>query len=170
MAVRVEVIPQMGVIADGKTIRLESTKADVAQTLGEAENVRWNSLYYFSSELRIDFNEEDQVEFIELLGGPEGKLQPVVFGMEVFQSDPETVYELLKEKNGADFLDAEKGYCYAFKKLSVGLYRESVPENVAEMIEEAKADGNPLSEEDIAYEKRRTQWASIGVGVENYYR
>ena len=75
----------------------------------------------------------------------------------------------MKKKKRRDFLDTEKGYSYAFKKLSVGLYRESVPQNVPEMIEEAEADGNPLSEEDIEYEKRRTHWATVGIGVENYY-
>lgn len=170
MAHKVEVIPQVGVILDGKTICLGSTRADVEQMLGSGEAIRWNSLYHFDSELRVDFDEEDRVEFIELLGGPDGKLQPVVFGLEAFQADPEAVVELLKEKNGADFLDTEKGYSYGFQKLSVGLYRESIPDNVPEMIEEAEADGNPLSEEDIEYEKRRTHWATIGVGVENYYQ
>lgn len=30
--------------------------------------------------------------------------------------------------------------------------------------------GEPMGEEDIAYETRRTHWAAIGVGVENYYQ
>ena len=169
MGYTVELIPGVGAVLDGKTIRLGDAKADVEQTLGEGENVRWNSLYYFASELRVDFDEEGHVEFIELLGGPDGMLQPVIFGVEAFREPPEAVAELLKEKNGGDFLDTEKGYSYAFKKLSVGLYRESIPENVAEMIEEAEADGHPLSEEDVEYEKRRTHWAAIGVGIEGYY-
>ena len=169
MGYTVELIPGVGVVLDGKTIRLEDARADVEQTLGEGENVRWNSLYYFASELRVDFDGEGRVEFIELLGGPDGALQPVIFGTEAFREPPEAVVELLKEKNGGDFLDTEKGYSYAFKKISVGLYRESIPENVSEMIEEAEADGHPLREEDIEYEKRRTHWATIGVGVENYY-
>ena len=169
MEYTVELIPGVGAVLDGKTVRLGDTRADVEQTLGEGENVRWNSLYYFGSELRIDFDGEGRVEFIELLGGPEGALQPVIFGLEAFRAEPETVVELLKEKNGGEFVDTEKGYSYAFKKLSVGLYRESIPKNVTEMIEEAEADGHPLSAEDIEYEKRRTHWATIGVGAEGYY-
>lgn len=165
----VELIPSVGVILDGKTIRLGDARADVEQTLGAPDHTKWNALYYFANELRVDFDEEGHVEFIELLGGPDGKLQPVIFGLPAFQAEPETLVELLKEKNGGDFLDNERGYSYAFKKLSVGLYRESIPENVAEMIEEASADGHPLSGEDIEYEKRRTHWATIGVGVEGYY-
>ena len=52
----------------------------------------------------------------------------------------------------------------------MGLYRESVPENVQEMIEEARADDHPLDEDEIAYETRRTHWATIGVGVKDYYK
>lgn len=101
------------------------------------EEPRW---YYFGNELRIDFDNSGRVAFIELLGGPDGVLQPVIFGLPAFQEPPEAVVERLKEKNGGGFLDIEKGYSYTFKKLSVGLYRESVPENVQEMIEEAQAD------------------------------
>ena len=167
MADQVELIPGVGAVLEGKAVRLGDTRADVEQALGEGDHVRWNSLYYFNNELRVDFNGDGRVEFIELLGGPDGKLQPVIFGVEAFREPPEVVLALLKEKNGADFLDNEKGYCYTFKKLSVGLYRESVPENVAELMEEA--DGHPLSEEYIEYEKRRTHWATIGVGAEGYY-
>lgn len=170
MAQNVEVIPQAGVIVDGRIVRLESTKADVMQALGSAEADRWNSLYYFNNELRVDFDQEGRVEFIELLGGPEGQLQPVIFGVGAFQADPEVVAALLKEKNGWDVIDGEKGHCLQFLKLSVGLFRESVPENVAGIIEEAEADGHPLSEEEIGDEKRRTHWAAIGVGVEGYYK
>lgn len=45
MAQKVEVIPQVGVILEGKTICLGSTRADVEQTLGSGEAIRWNSLY-----------------------------------------------------------------------------------------------------------------------------
>lgn len=165
----VEMIPLVGVIADGKTVRLGDTRADVEQTLENPSHTQWNSLYYFANELRIDFDEEGRAEFIELLGGPDGALQPVIFGVAAFQAEPETLVELLKKKNGGEFVDTEKGYSYAFKKLSVGLYRESIPANVAEMMEEAEADGHPLNEADIEYEKRRTHWATIGVGVEGYY-
>lgn len=169
MEYTVELIPGVGVVLDGKTVRLGDTRADVEQTLSAPSHTHWNALYYFANELRVDFDEEGRVEFIELLGGPDGKLQPVVFGLEAFQTEPETVAELLKGKNGDDFVDSESGYSYAFKKLSVGLYRESVLDNVTEMIEEASAGGHPLSAEDIAYEKRRTHWATIGVGAEGYY-
>ena len=166
---KVELIPLEGIALDGKAIRLGGTKADVTQALGSAGTVRQNSLYYFSNELRVDFDGKGRVEFIELLGGPDGALQPVIFDVGAFQADPGTVAALLKERNGGDMTDGENGHCLQFWKLSVGLYRESVPEDVAGMIEEAAANGHPLGEEEIEDEKRRTHWAAIGVGAEGYY-
>ena len=170
MECKVEMIPQMGIVLDGKTIRLGDTKADVERLLGEPDSVHKNSLYYFRSELHIVLDGAGRVEFIELMGGPDGKLQPVIFGLEAFREEPGAVARLLAEKNGPDIDDTERGYSFAFKKLSVGLYRQNTPENVEDMIEEAEDEGEPMDKEDIAYEMRRTHWATIGVGVENYYQ
>lgn len=166
----VELIPLVGIDLDGKTIRLGEERTKIQLVLGQPECVHKNSLYYFRNKLRIDFDRQGQAAFIELLGGPDGALQPVIFGMAAFQAEPEAVVERLKERNGSDILDTENGYSYAFQSLGVGLYRESVPENVQEMIEEAQADGHPLSAEDIEYETRRTHWATIGVGTKDYYQ
>ena len=55
--------------------------------------------------------------------------------------------------------------------ISVGVYRESRPEDVQEMIESAKEDGEPMDVEEIEYEMRNaTHWDTIGIGVKNYYR
>ena len=96
---KVELIPLEGIALDGKAIRLGGTKADVTQALGSAGTVRQNSLYYFSNELRVDFDGKGRVEFIGLLGGPDGALQPVIFDVGAFQADPETVAALLKERS-----------------------------------------------------------------------
>lgn len=170
MAYQVEVLPQTGIIVGGRTIRLGDTRADVERMLGEPGSVIENSLYYFQSELHIVLDKTNRVEFIDVQGGPDGTLQAVLDGVEVFQADPDAVYELLKGKNAGGAEENENGYSYRFLDLSVGLFRESIPKNVDEMIEEARADGHPLSIEDIEYEKRRTHWAAIGVGVKDYYR
>lgn len=39
------------------------------------------------------------------------------------------------------------------------------------MIGEAEDDGEPMDDEEVAYEMRKADhWATIGIGVENYYR
>lgn len=170
MEYNVEVRPLEGIVLDGQHIRLGAIREELGQIVGLPGAAQENAQYYFRNELRIDFDKRGRVEFIELLGGPDGALQPVIDGVAVFLAKPELVTALLREKNGGEPLDNEKGYSYTFLNLSVGLYRENVPENVDEMIEQAKADGHPLSEEDIEHEKRRTHWATIGVGAAGYYR
>ena len=55
--------------------------------------------------------------------------------------------------------------------ISVGLYREIRPQDVLEMIEEMKAGGIPVEDnEDLEADKRRAEhWATIGFGVAGYY-
>lgn len=53
----------------------------------------------------------------------------------------------------------------------MGVYREAGPEDIAEMIEEMKADGIPTEDnEDLAADiKRANHWATIGIGGAGYY-
>ena len=45
--------------------------------------------------------------------------------------------------------DHENGYSYQFENISVGVYREAVPQEVEEMIEEAASFGHPMSDDEI---------------------
>lgn len=127
---------------------------------------RW---FYFRNELRLDFDGRGRVEFIELLGGPDGDLQPSIDGLEVFQAEPEAVYDLLKAKNSGPIDIGVNCYSCTFLNLETGIYRERVPEDVTEMIGEARAEGHPLTPEEIDYETGLTHWAAIGIGVKGYY-
>ena len=72
----------------------------------------------------------------------------------------------------------EDEVCYAFRDISVGVYRETTPEDVEEMIASMRAvKGNvtALVSGDIAAaveeERRRAgRWESIGIGGPDYYR
>lgn len=70
-----------------------------------------------------------------------------------------------------DIDDSENGYSLSFKNISIGLYRESTPESVNEMIEEMKNDGfNIENNEDIEIEEKKSlYWSSLGIGVIDYY-
>lgn len=160
-----------------KTIYLGMDKASVFETLGESESshTHYNSNnerhYYFDSELAIDFDEENKVEFIEFLAGIDGELQPMICGIYAFKEDADRVVEVLSEMNSGELDDSEGDYSYGFLEISVGIYRESIPQNVIEAIEEAKNEGEPLDDEEIQEEMRRaSHWDTIGIGVKNYYR
>lgn len=166
----IEMIPLYGIRADGAEIRLGSSPDEVKAALGEPYGTWENSLYYCNNELRIDFA-ENGAEFIEFLGGIDGELQPAIYGVPAFQTDADKLYEILAKENNGMIDDSEDGYSYGFCEISVGVYRESTPESVQEMIDDAKEDGEPLDEDEIAEETRRaSHWDTIGIGVKNYYK
>ena len=79
-------------ILDGKEIRLGEKKQAVISVLGEPEHIHENygggswRHYYFDSELALDFDQNDCLEFIEFLGGHYGKLKPYIYDISVFDA------------------------------------------------------------------------------------
>ena len=129
-----------------------------------------NRYYYLNNEMAIDYN-DNKVEFIEFLGGLDGMLKPTIYGISAFETQANDLFEVLKKQNNGMAGDHENGYSYQFENISVGVYREAVPQEVEEMIEEAASFGNPMSDDEIRYEmKRANHWATIGVGVAGYYQ
>lgn len=164
------IVPLDGVLIGDKRICLGEYAEDIKAVLGEPERVHKKSLYYFSSELRIDIGADGTAEFIEFLGGTDGTLQPTIYGVSAFGTDADELYGLLAEKNSGGVNDSENGYSYAFLNISVGVYRESIPSDIEEMIAEADSEGFPMSAEDIAEERKKAAfWATIGIGIGGYY-
>ena len=168
---KIKIIPLVGIVFDDMTIALYSSCEDVKNLLGEPYSTWDDSLYYFNNELRFDFDDDGKVEFIEFLGGIDGELQPVIYDVPAFQSKADILYNILREENRGDIDDSENEYSYGFLNISVGVYRPAVLEDVEDMIREANEDGAPMDEEEIKDEmKRADYWATIGIGVEGYYR
>lgn len=138
---RAILFPLDKVVLDDKEIKLGMTKNDVETVLGQGETYD-NSRYYYHDELAIDYSSNDNtVEFIELLGGPDGEIQPEIYGIKAFQVDANELEQVLCGHNGADVDDSEED-SRAYRKISVGIYREN-------------------------YEDR---WETIGLGVTDYYQ
>lgn len=167
----IEIIPLVGIRWNDITIDLSAPREEVENLLGEPYGVREYSLFYFNNELRIDFDKNSKVEFMEFLAGMDGKIQPTIYGVHAFQTEAGNLYRILSEKNHGDIDDSENGYSYRFLNISVGVFRPSIPEDVQEMIEEADKDGEPMETDEIEYEMRKANyWSAIGIGIENYYR
>lgn len=168
---KIKLIPLVGMEFSDATIALASSQKDVENLLGEPCSTRDHSLFYFNNELRFDLDDDGKIEFIEFLGGCDGELQPVIYGVSAFQSTADTLYNVLSEENQGEIDDSEAGYSYGFLNISVGIYRPSIPEDVEDMIAEATADGKPMDEAEIEDEmKKANYWATIGIGVRDYYR
>ena len=161
-----ELRPLVGIEINGAEIKLGASEGDVRAVLGEPHSKGKNSLYFYKNELRFDFD-NGKVEFIEVLGGIDGELQPEIYGVPAFQTDADKLYDILKRQNNGGIDDSEAEYSYGFQEISVGVYREITPYDVQQMI----ADDNSVRDEDIDEEMRRAEhWAAIGIGVKNYYK
>ncbi len=153
----VEIIPLSCIIINNKKVNLLDNKLQIEKILGNADICR-NSYYYFDNELRIDFNEDGLVEFIEILSGIDGKLQPVIYGVKVFQEDADYIKNILEKYNNGDIDNSENGFSYAFFNISIGVFREYTPESILNMKE-------CISKEEFKSEMRKANhWDTIGIG------
>ena len=150
---KAEIYPLEKIVIDGNTIYLNMERTHVEALIGKGRAIG-TRIYYLNNEIAIDYN-GDKVDFIEFLSGIDGSIRPVIYGVSVFDTAADALLEILKKQNGTDVDDSEAGYSYRFRNISVGIYREAVPEEIEEMVKEAGEFGNPMSEDEIRYEMKR---------------
>lgn len=166
-----QIYPLEKVVIEGKEIFLGMEKVNVEKLLGLGQQNNDQS-YYFESELRIDYDAKACVQFIEFLGGDKNTLlKSTIYGVSVFDTEADTSYAILADKNNGVIDDSENGYAYAFCNSSVGIWRQVKPEDIAEMVREMAEDGiltdnNPELEQD---RWKAHYWNTIGVGITGYY-
>ena len=167
----IEIYPLEKIVVDGVSIYLGMEQSVVETSIGKGQ-LLGKRYYYYGNEMAIDYSENKTVEFIEFLGGIDGSLHPVIYGVSAFDILADELVNLLRQKNDGEIDDSEQGYSLAFLNISVGVYRERIPSEVMEMIEEMKADGIPTeNNKDVAEEMQKANhWATIGVGVTGYYQ
>lgn len=168
---KIEIFPLEKVVLDGVSICFGMPKNEVEALLGKAI-FSGERDYYYQSELAISYDAENNVNFIEFLGGCQGNLRPVIFGVSAFDISADELTAILTQRNNGDIGDWENGYSYAFLNISVGVYREMLPSDVEEMIAEMKANGIPTENNaDLEADKQKAaHWATVGVGIAGYYR
>lgn len=165
---KTEIFPLDKVVIDGVKISLGMERTAVEAVIGKGQLIGHRH-YYFNNEMAIDYK-NDTVEFIEFLCGIDGTLKPVIYGISAFESQANDLLDVLKEQNAGVINDYENGYSYQFQNINVGVYREAIPCEIEQMIEEAASFGHTMSDDEIKYEmKRADHWAAIGIGVTGYY-
>lgn len=176
---KILVKPLEGIYWENKSILIGEKRGSVENTFSNTD-IRKEcihnsglSFFVFKNDLRVDFDSNDCVEFIEFLGGLISELQPLIYDVDIFKTNADKLFELLKRHNAGEIGDSENGYCYDFKNISVGIYRESTPQSLAEFIEEIRNDSSideKISEENIREETLKANyWATLGIGTKNYY-
>ncbi len=157
----------------GVSIDLGMERSAVESVIGKGEYVKPRErYYYYNNEMAIEYNDDNKVEFIEFLGGVDGSLRPMIYGVSAFDTPADELAELLKQKNNGEIDDSEQRYSYSFLNISVGIYREIRTSDVLEMLEEMKANGIPAENNvDLEADKRRAEhWSAIGIGAAGYYQ
>ena len=143
----IKLIPLEKMIIEGKEICLGGRKQSVLSLLGEPEHIHKNyggkswRCYYFDSELALDFDLDDRLEFIEFLGGHYGRLKPYIYGISVFDTRDTDVVRILSEHNDGEIDDSEDD-SFGFLETSIGIWKDSEEEEY---------------------------WTTIGIGIKGYY-
>jgi hypothetical protein len=171
--VRVELIPLIGIrIENNDKLQFGQSKDDVKGILGNPTTEYENQSYYDDLEMRIDFDENDCVEFMEVLAGPYcKKIEPFIYGKNPFELVDTQLLEFLTEMNNGRIDDHEAVCGYSFLNISVGIWRDMTSKNVEELIHEAKEAGNyDLWKEEIEADLERVKYfRTIGIGIKGYY-
>ena len=112
------------------------------------------------------------LEFIEIISGPYPKaIEPILYDVNPFVLLANELVDLLTQKNGYDIDYSEVPVCYAFRSISVGIFREFSEETAQQNIKEAKENG--VYEDEKLWllndlEKSKHFW-TIGIGMKGYY-
>lgn len=107
-SVSLELLPLEGLRLGDQLLPLSASKEQAAALLGPAEEFQGDQWYYAESELRLDFDQSGRLEFIEFLGGLEGRLQPTVYGLPAFQTGAGELIEELTRRNNGPVDDRER--------------------------------------------------------------
>lgn len=173
--IKINLLPLNGIEIEGVgLIKLNTTKTEIVAGLGNpSHQYNKHQLYYDNYELRIDFDDNDQVEFIEFIYGPyPEKTQLSLYEINPFELKAPALLELLSLHNNGAMDDTEAECCYTFKNIAVGVWREFTSQAVETHIQEAKMNGEydpndqAIYDEDI--EKASYFW-TIGLGRAHYY-
>ena len=170
---KIELNPLKGIhITEVGTLEFGMTANEVKEILGQPEQGEDFQLFYYSKELRLDFNSQKCLEFAEIISGPYPKnIEPVLYDINPFTLSANELVDLLAQKNGSDIDCSEAPECYAFRSISVGVFREFSEEDVQQSIKESKENGMYDDEkkwllEDL--EKSKHFW-TVGIGIKDYY-
>jgi len=146
--------------------------SDTSDTVS-IDNITTYRAFYEAYELRIDYDSSDMVEFIEFIHGPyPEKTELRIYGSDPFRVEAKKLLEILSDNNSGKINYSEAPYSYAFENISVGIWRDSTPSGVQQLINEKKTnhtyevDKSWLDEE---LEKSNHFW-TIGIGRKDYYK
>ena len=79
-----------GMVWHEQWIAFGTAKEEIQKIFGQPDIVE-SSYYYFNDELRLDFDQEGKLAYIEFLDGVEGRLFPEIEGIPIFNLNAKDV-------------------------------------------------------------------------------
>jgi hypothetical protein len=129
--------------------------------------------FYTKYGFHIHYNDEDRVEFIEIMGDMESTFE--LYEKNPFTTDVDEMVAILGKMNDGDENLIQAPTSYIYLELGLGIFRDGTPENFEKYIQECKAE-NPDDFINgtpewllIDYEKTK-HFQTIGLGDNNYFR
>ena len=169
---RIEIIPLKGMLIGNIEVNFFDTEDSVIDKLGEPlaqnsnQNNRVDQLYYFENEVRFDFNcKTKELEFIEFLGGYDAKVNPLLYGHNVFSIEADDLINVIKKHDNGPVDRSEGESAYSFINSSIGVWRELTPTMYEEEIKDSDYDEECLE----VFKKRVNHWETVGFGIKGYY-
>lgn len=117
-----EITPHEGV----GPIKLGMSRADVVACFGTPEHLSASRVWYHSG-FAIDFDENQQVEFIEL--ATSGEFKAIYKNLNLHEIPADQAVEAILQDDVYDKNDPELGHSYIFKSLQLSLWRETIAES-----------------------------------------
>lgn len=163
----IEIIPLKGIKMDSIDVILGDDLESITNIIGKPDYQEESQLYYDRYEFRLDFDLNRKLEFIELQGPYTNRVIPLIYGVNPFELDAAELVTLLKEKNGSNIDDAEAPYCYCFRNISIGVWRQNIPEDISQ------SEIRDVTDEErknwIMEQNKAKHFWTIGVGNIGYY-
>ena len=168
------VYPLQGIDISGVgQINLGQPKSAIENILGKPDSHSDANLWFYDAyECRIDFDESDEVAFIEFIYGPfPERIQLTLYGIDPFRIGADNLVEILSAKNAGEIDDREAGYSYGFVNISVGISRDIMEKDAEELIAEKKESGDYEYDRTWLEEEldKSRNFSTIGIGKVGYY-
>ena len=90
------VYPLDKVVIENMEICLGMDKDSLFNLLGKGKSYDEKRYYYFDNGLAIDFDDKNKLTYIEFIGGIDGQLQPVIYGIPAFEVEADELLRTLK--------------------------------------------------------------------------
>lgn len=167
---KIKLLPLVGLdIETLGEVKFGENKQSIIAKLGKPSEEEDGSLYYDNLEIRIDFDEQNAVEFIEIYGPDCVEIEPTLYKINPFSLEANELIKFLTTKNNGNIDDTEQPLFYIFYNLEIGIWREVSESQMKNEIKAARDNGEYEHWMDEDLEKSKYFW-TIGLGTKGYYQ